>query len=359
MSRKHKRIQEQIQAEDRRFATVFNLHPGNRKPQLDVYVIMSDHMRQYEKYWLNNPNCWVEIKSKKIDRRRRSLARFLFCKYYAPGFLYEVWSDDKYKKYIPWFITVAQGGSLFKQHTKGILSKKETFMFLKGQDHFSIEQNIWYARAICYSENMGVAQRIARSKLQAQDYADEFWISVMRFFVQNPIELKEVNDLIDYFAFQKMENAEYTIKGRTLLSVRKQAEEWLRLLAKKVKYGGIFPNMGLPSSTYYTGKKDKRTTWIFNQIEDGQALVDESHSMRHCVSAYANECAKGNRFIWSLVKSDIFGDEDRCLTISVTSEKHITEIRGKCNRLPTAQEWVVVEAWASKNDLNVDRNRVW
>ena len=360
MGRKHKEIQAEIAAEENYFADKFSQHSKARKRRPSRGPAMSNRMIQFQQYWLNDPDNWTEIKSKKHDRRRKSLARFLFIKYAAPGFLYEVWDDDKkYKRYVPWFITVAQGGSLFKQHTKGLLSKKETYMFLKGLDHFTIEQNIWYARAVCYGENIGVAQRIARSKLHIQDYADEFWISVMRFFVQNPVEIREMNDLIDYIAFQKMENAEYTMKGRTLLSVGKQSEEWLRLLAKKAKYGGVFPSMGLSTSSYFTGKKDKRTKWTFHQIGDGRALVDESHAMRHCVSAYANSCAQGNQFIWSLVKPDIFGYESRCLTISVDSTKLITEVRGKCNRSPTNQEWVVVEAWANDNGLTLDKRGTW
>ena len=87
---------------------------------------------------INDPYSFkYTLKSSNRDKKVRVLAKFLFSKYKTPKILEQVWdgptiqgrsgskkksSDIRYRK---WFVCAATGGSLYKEHLKTFLTKKE------------------------------------------------------------------------------------------------------------------------------------------------------------------------------------------------------------------------------------------
>ena len=189
MGKKNKlRYEEFIAKEEQTFDTLRS-HASRKKVKDEIVLsdIMFPAINTHYKEWVNKPSSWTNPhKTKDIDTLRRSLIRYMFAKYTAPKFLENFWlpttliekrydrhtgtytdvrrdNDNAFAAFIPWYLTVSQGGSLYKKHTKGILSKRETHIFLKAPSKFSVLQNIWWARAFSESDNIGFAGRIAES----------------------------------------------------------------------------------------------------------------------------------------------------------------------------------------------------
>ena len=260
--------------------------------------------------------------------------------------------------FVDWYVAAAQGKSLYKLHTRGILSKKETHLFLQAPDHYSCKQALWWAKAIGEGGDVGVAHRIANSafntRFDTDKIMDEFWVSVMRFFVQNPVSINEMNNLFDYLMAEHRDNAHFKMKGRSLDSIRRKSEEWHRLQIKQSKIGGgTWEGMPVETWTEKTGKKNNRTTWTVEQINTGNALLREGQKMRHCVSSYKRECMEGRTAIFSM--SSVVGwKEHRNLTIEVTIDKwQVVQVAGFGNRRATNQEHNILRHWAREHDLEV------
>ena len=183
MGRKQRQREEEELAYDIKLTERLRNHASQiRKPEALTHnnINFSAVITHYH-YWVNDPSTWVNrLKTKNIDKLRLDLIRYVFGVYRCPRFLENVWlpdtpdsvPKDKFRKiFIPWYLAVAQGKSLYKECTKGILTKKETHSFLMAPNEFDIEQNIWWARTYCESNNnVGIASRVARSTLMIKDY---------------------------------------------------------------------------------------------------------------------------------------------------------------------------------------------
>ena len=330
--------------------------------------VMTREMVRYRRYFLRDPDNWVyRGKSKKIEKQRTDLARYLFGKYHVPRFLEETWNEYEIeaerriadrergaKFFLNWYISATQGKSVYKLHSKGILSKKETHQFLQAPDHYSCNMAMWWAKAMCEGANLGIANRIVQCTLTRHDITSDFWISVMRFFVHNPVDLHEMNDLLDFIRAERQENPNFKMKGRSLESVRRKSEEWHRHMIKTQQIGGgTWSGMDVPNWTATSGPKDNKTTWRVEQITSGNALVKEGREMRHCVAGYKNRCMAGATAIFSMHSSSPINSR-RNLTIEVrTVGRTVVQARGKANRRATRQEINVLRTWAHANDMNV------
>ena len=73
--------------------------------------------------------------------------------------------------------------------------------------------------------------------------------------------------------------------------------------------------------------------------------------MRHCVFGYKTRCASGDCSIWSLTRTDTFGEPVRRLTIEVNRYGKIVQKRGLVNRLPRADEAHIIDRWAAAMNL--------
>lgn len=378
MGRKSRQREEEMLANDRKIMDGLRSHASQRKNRVEAITwekVIFPAIKTYRTLWINDPSTWVNTrKTKNMDTLRLDMVRYVFGIYRCPSFLEKVWLPTKDEphhvrerenvdiEYTTWYLTVAQGGSLFKTCTKGILSKKETHAFIHGPKKYTIKQNIWWARAFCESnENLGIANRIAQSGLVGRAIDSEFWISVMRFFVRFPTTLNEMNDLIDYFRRHALiENENYSLKGRSLEAVRRSCEEWHRFLNKQASIGGgTWPGSELDNWQCTTGKDEHKIRWKMTQINSGNALLKEGQKMRHCVVSYKRDCVNGKCSIWSLSSADMNGNAKRNLTVELTSRGEVTQARGLANRGPRPNEEAVLRKWCSVNGLRRRENHYW
>lgn len=301
-------------------------------------------------------------KSRKVEKQRLELVRHLFGKYPVPRFLEQTLAstDPNLVKFADWYVAVAQGDSLYKTCTRGILSKKETHLFLEAPDTLSIKEAIWWAKTMALSYNVGLSFRMARSSVARHSYKDEFWIDVHRFFTNNPVSLKEMDELLDYITAEHRDNNDWTIKKRSLEAVRRKSEEWHRAQYKMKQIGGgSWDGMDIPDWKYITGKfnfdprKNTKVEWFIRQILTGKDLAKEGQKMRHCVSSYKRSCMDGRTAIFSMSSNTPTRTDQRNLTIEVfQSNRQLGQVRGFANRLARPQEREVLRRWANENRLS-------
>ena len=195
-----------------------------------------------------------------------------------------------------WYIVATQGGSLHKNAAHPYMSKLETHHFLNAPAHLTSGQAaFWYAIARAQADDDAAARRIAQSKLRDYSVASTFWKEAARFFARNPISVQQMNDLIDFFAFAKEADANFSFKGRTLPALRRRMEEWHRALVKEQTIaGGAWAGRAIPDVSYETGSEDQKAIWHFRQIKTGNDLFREGQRMHHCVASYKSACIEGH-----------------------------------------------------------------
>ena len=326
-------------------------------------------------YALRRPEDWrCRIKSRSEERRFIDLVRFVFARYPVARHLEQAWfaeADDDYvdrdvsrpspfkfhKRRVPdmrrWYILAAQGVSLFKADAHRFLTRQETHHFLTAPDEVpSTKQAFWYAVARTASERDDIALKISRSKIAAYSIASTYWKEVARFFARNPLPVPEIDDFADYLLAARQQDREFTLKGRTLASLRRKMEDWHRELRREQAVsGGAWAGRPLPNIDYTVGSEEKCAIWRFRQIKTGKALFQEGARMHHCVAGYQSACMSGHISIWSLTSEFPIGRINRGVTMEVTKDGRIVQCRGFGNRLPYANEVTVVKRWANEHGL--------
>lgn len=344
----------------------------------------------YQSSFVRDPGGFVsKTRSTRVDRQMLEWARWLFVRFRVPRILDQAWAV--YLQYEPdarglgvdplpnhlrnsnlrtidfraWYVCVATGGSLYKEHTKGFLTKRETHEFLCAPDRLDLCQAIVFAVARGAGANLGQAQRLACSRLAEKPF-DDFWFGVIRFFClpdNVPQSINQTNDLLDYFAGRRTEDPAFRVLGSSysLAAMLRRMKDWHRALARARDLSGItWEGVDLPDWTIQLKDpdfKDHQVTWNLHQITTGKELAAEGTAMRHCVYSYKSRCTQGLCSIWSLTRTDVFGGHSRRLTIELSAGGVIVQKRGLGNRMPRSDEESVVSRWASQ--FNLDNRRGW
>src|SRR3982751_2670984 len=235
----HSLIQRRQEAERARVeAYQFSLRRVSRgtRPPPDFQNAIDEAKRGFETDVLRDGRTWKpKLKTRDAARLRLAAARYLFARYPVAEHLEHIWIDctglgaDEIVLRKRWYVVVAAGGSLYTAGASAWLSRKEVHAFLNPPGSLGFEEAIWQAIARSYTNDPGVALRIARSRI-AQTRRGElgFWREVVRFFCAHPTTVEEMDDLRDYLEECHRRNPEFSLKGRSLASLGRQMREWHR-----------------------------------------------------------------------------------------------------------------------------------
>ena len=81
----------------------------------------------------------------------------------------------------------------------------------------------------------GKAFRVARSKIALTARSQiAFWRDAARLFATQAARSQEIDDLADYLAARVRADAAYSLKGRTLVSLRRASDECVFMLLGRV-----------------------------------------------------------------------------------------------------------------------------
>ena len=346
------------------------------RPAPDFEMALREAKRGFEGKIIRDAWAWrPQLKTRDPARLRLAAARHLFARYPAPAHLEAVWldtnglSDDEIRLRKRWYVAVAGGGSLYKAGAAEWLSRKEVHWFLNPPGELGFEEAFWAAIARTYTDDPGVALRVARSKVGRTPRAElALWREVARFFCVNPARIEEIDDLCDYLADAYRRNRAYSLKGRTLLSLRRLMEQWHRDIAAierieamrrraagrnaraggPASQGGAWPGSPLADWEWQPSEKEaacRNERFVVRQLKHAEDLVAESRAMHHCVSSYAAKCIAGNASIWVLRRCAL-GKVERLLTIELDPRHRAVQVRGFGNRIARPDEQKILARWA-------------
>lgn len=376
-------IQNRQEAERRRIAAFENSlrHVSSaRRPAPNFEKAISEAKKGFETLAVRDAWNWhPKLKTRDPVRLRLAAARYLFAIYPVPSPLEQIWretdglSSGEITLRKRWYIAVARGDSLYKAGAGNWLSRKEVHSFLTAPDNLTFEEAFWYAVATSYTPERDNALRIARSRIaETPREAMFFWREAARFFAVNPTTREEIDDFSDFLAAQMQRDARYSLKGRTLASLRRQMQEWhtdlievariqaMRLRAqqrnrKAAEDPDRWAGAQIENWSWQPNSKDARRrgeTYVIVQLVTADALVLESRVMRHCVSTYARKCVTGQASIWSL-RRVVKGDVDRLLTIELDRRRRAVQVRGNANRVATTDEHQLLARWAKARGITL------
>ncbi|RLP25345.1 PcfJ domain-containing protein [Mesorhizobium sp. YM1C-6-2] len=315
-----------------------------------------------------------KLKTRDPGRLRLAAARHLYARYPVGTHLEVIWmSDDgidpaEQRLRRRWYATVARGDSLYKAGASEWMSRKEVHAFLNAPDGLDFEQAFWFAIA----RGMGAdatAFRVARSKIAFTPRSQiNFWRDAARLFTSQAAGTEEIDDLADYLAARLRADASYSLKGRTLASLRRASDEWHRDVAAIARIEamqrrqtafasqvpvGRWAGAGLPDWSWRPPgeeAKARREEYAMVQLTSASDLVAESRAMHHCVWTYAEKCIAGYASIWSLrLKSG--KSVSRLLTVELDRRHRAVQVRGFGNRVATSEENRVLDRWAKANGV--------
>lgn len=335
------------------------------------------NIEAYQPFFIKDvSNFTPRTKSKNLDKQLLLLVREAFAKYSVCLPLTSIWevpaanqdnrnlhnaSADHTLKvdFKMWYICVARGGSLYKEHAKEYLSKKEVHNFTTCPHNLNIPQALVYCvakAANTTTQTEGIALRIARSKLQEVPF-NNFWKTVIRFFAEHtPKSIDSINDLIDYITHRYQTNNTFSMAGKTLSALEKSKMDWHYALRRTRELGNTsWTGCYIPNDTFEVPNHDKKQPniiWSFEQILTGKRLAEEGNKMRHCVLSYKARCISGAISIWSLQKQENFGLSTSKVTIELSNQGNIRQARGLANRSPRPEENHAIDLWRRKYDLS-------
>lgn len=296
----------------------------------------------------------IKLKTSDLDKKLCYFTKHIFCKYKTPRFFDKLFNikdmeSEQNKDYLSWFVCLATGGSLYKNHLKEFLTKKEAHIFSNcPHQDLNVKQALVYSIAFAECNDLGISKKIAVSFLSDKNIKNEFWKNCIKFFAHNeriPESVNKLNDLVDYLNHEIGLDLKFNIFGNgfTLSSLTKRMISWHHEL-RRIRIFGNFTWIGASTEgLFHVINKDKTNQEIFQikQITTSRDLLEEGKAQHNCVFSYKSKCINGVCSIWSLTIN-----EKRKVTIEVVGRR-IVQAKGFANRLTTSQEDFIINKWCN------------
>lgn len=336
-----------------------------------VYVNAFIAMTRDHDNWIRPLENWTP---QTYNRKKQfaSLARHLWAQYDVPLFMDNAWLRGN-ADHQQWYKDVGKGENIRQSANLPMpLTKKMAHFFLAVPDHYSIEGALRWGQVHALGGDRRLADALLETRLVEEFRDSDFWLSVIRFFVRNPmLDTVHIGPIIDYICNQRYEDRiifvdrgvaeevgpaqpNFSMRGRTVDALLRAVEAWHGRLSSKSKSAHLqWPRSGIGEFSFTEGNKDDKNMkiWRITELLNGQALLEEGRKMRHCVASYATSCHRGKCSIWSMRLETEAGNE-KLLTIEVNNAtRGIRQVRGQRNRLATDHEKAIIRRWAGREDL--------
>ncbi len=244
--------------------------------------------------------------------------------------------------------------------------------FAQAPPQFRVEYALRWAQVRGLGGSDALAHALARSQLGRCFHAEDFWVTVIHFFINNPgLNERDINSIVDYLAIQKFaprfvnigddvhvtlepEQPDLRMKGRTASSMLRQVAQWRKQQEEdRSKPRREVLKWDRSSFGEYVKVEEDGTTWTIRELIDSDALVAEGQSMKHCVAGYAGLCHKRSITIWSLGIESPEGRQ-RVLTIDLNpTTREIREAKMACNADPDEPSRNQLQRWAEQEGLSL------
>lgn len=321
----------------------------------------------------------------------RSLCEHLLARYPTPRFLWSAF-EERYDPianlFVPLVVHVAGGGSLFQYckegHVPFVLTRAQCREFIETPHEMGVVSAV---RRVQVKAEGGTAalfevwRNLERMKGFGTRQEEDFKLSVLRFFAQNPMLSRgKIGPLCDYVFHRARENPAFSMRGRTVAALTRDMNEWHEEMnrergaarrlwmrepvdAPPVRFARSgFRSYRVERAVGKAAKSgfSKVVVWTVEEILSSEALRAEGKAMRHCVYSYRADVASGMTSIWSLSAKEDQGDVQKLITLEVNNKtQSVVQARGAHNRLTKPDEDRIIAEWASRNTLALGYGRGW
>jgi hypothetical protein len=351
-----------------RFLLAEGCFGGAAHPFLDGLIALSQHQDR----WIRSPWAW-RARSYNARRQFASLVRHLLSQYPVPALLDAAWlrRDEAAEGYRQWFIRIGQGESIRGTQSPIQLTKRIVHHFLQAPEEYGIEQALRWGQIHALGGDSRLVEAILGTRVGDGFEREEFWITVIRFFIENPsLDRNQIGPIVDYLYEQRFAPREVfvapgvreqrgplqpnlSMKGRSLRALLREVERWHRELARTGASGAArWQRSAIGEFELETGVRRRNLrVWRIRELLSAAELRAEGRTMRHCVASYARSCAAGQCSIWAMELHGFEGIEKR-QTIEVRGDL-IVQCRGRFNRGPTDREREILVRWAQQEGLQL------
>jgi hypothetical protein len=293
-----------------------------------------------------------------------SLVRHLLARYEVPLVMDSAWfqgNSPEARQQQEWFKHVGFGQNIRTAGVPMAITKRMAHLFLQENNrHSTLIQALRRVQVEALGGNMHIAWAVAGSPLGRSFENEDFWRTVVHFFVNNHPMLSQtyVDPIYDYIRHQKFEpqrvigadgqvvegpppQLNFGMKGRSADKLLRQVDDWHAQLSGVENMPlKTWEPCGLREFSYreVDAKIGRQVEWTIRELVTSAQLGVEGRTMHHCVGSYADRCMSGGKSIWSMRIVDLEAEEPEpmhVLTIAVDPKRRtVTESRGKYNLKP-------------------------
>ena len=336
-----------------------------------IVEVYGDRLRDIDEW---NP------KRTKSNTVLKEILQHLFAKYNVPAFLINGFRTHSLEA-IYLYLHIGAGNSIKKfQFLPSLnISAKNLHFIQFAPDNCTFHEAFRYAQVIGFGGDHYLFRALMNSKLQhitnapdnqAKLVNDEFWITVIKFFVEHSMfNPEKISEVIDYIYDQKytlkrvvqpdgkfvnqIQQPNFTMKGRTPMSLLNQSDEWHRfaaLNAVREKNATEWEPINIPDGHF----ENSDNKYNIIQLTKTKELITEGNRMHHCVGTYASACIRKTCSIFSFRvtnhKKGLYDSSE--VTLEIRS-RTIVQARGKYNKKPEAYHMQLITKWADANDVRI------
>ena len=331
------------------------------------------NIAQYQWIWRRKLEEWKPT-SHNREKRFSELLRYLFAKYDVPDFMDRAWFGEgaENEKYKSWFLAIGDGDNIRKQSDLPIpLTKKMAHEFLQAPSNLTIKGALRWGQMKAMGAEGRMIRGVMATPLGETFENDEFWVSVLRMFIDDPfLEPENYGPIYDYLNEKKFggrgvrwvegtlvelgpEQPNLSMKGRDSITLLDQVNRWHADLNKSpyLLKDLEWPSCGIPGFE----TKEMDNYYQISEILSSRDLRDEGVDMHHCIASYVNDCKSGKTAMYSMLRTLEHGSErELSMEVSVLT-KTIVQARKRYNELPTSMDLRIVQSWAKQAGINISK----
>ena len=340
------------------------------------------HLSAEHGAWVRPPHAWSPPTSTSSPWTRfAALAEHLLSLYPMPRFMASVWldADAGHAERRAWYRRLGQGEGIRRLGLPIRLTRAMAHRVQFAPDHVSVAGALRWAQLVELGASPALVASVLATRLGRELEDEEFWETVVQFFVNHPeLDVVHVGPIVDFLQHHRFERREgvtasgrvgllpppdptFLVKGRTPSSLLRMVRQWHDDLGRGALVAQTWSPSGLRGMSWVERVVTRtdgevRTVarlWTIRELCSTAALRAEGSAMRHCVASYVGACVGGRSSIWS-VQVETSQAHRRVLTLEVNARtRAIVQARRKANALPSEAERALLLRWAAQEGLAV------
>ena len=271
-----------------------------------------------------------------------------------------------------WFKHLGRGASLRTADLPIPFTRRMAHEFAQASLGLRVEYALRWAQVRGLGGSDALAHAVAKTQLGQCFHAEDFWLTVIHFFINNPgLADRDINIIVNYLAIQKFAprfvnvgddvvvtlgpaQPDLKMKGRTASSLLRRIAQWQKQREEdRAKPRREILTWARSAFGEYVQVDEDGTTWTIRELLDSDALVTEGQSMQHCVAGYVEPCLERTTTIWSLGIERPEGRQ-RVLTIELCpTTRQIPQAKMANNDEPDEPSRHHVQRWAEQEGLSL------